>query len=143
MTNQFDKLGELLKDAIQNGELEKSNSTENTQNNKIKKEKSNKNNKENKEKNKEENNENKEKIFKNNVNKSTFLHSNVQEYLIYYKMFNLKYGCSKEELKNAYRELLKKYHPDNFAGFPETQKIAERKTRELIKSYKKLLDFIG
>lgn len=69
--------------------------------------------------------------------------SYVQKSIHLYKIFNLNYGCTLEELKDSYRKLLKKYHPDNFEGFPETQKIAERKTRELISAFNKLLELIG
>lgn len=69
--------------------------------------------------------------------------TDIQKSIHLYKIFKLNYGCSKEELKDSYRNLLKKYHPDNFEGFPETQKMAERKTRELISAFNKLLELIG
>jgi DnaJ-domain-containing protein 1 len=68
---------------------------------------------------------------------------NIQKSIHLYKIFNLNYGCTIEELKDSYRKLLKKYHPDNFEGFPETQKMAERKTQELISAFNKLMELIG
>ncbi len=86
-----------------------------------------------------------EKKFSNRKDneKSKISDINVQKFIHLYKIFNLNYGCTKEELKDSYRKLLKKYHPDNFEGFPETQKMAERKTQELISAFNKLLELIG
>jgi len=149
LNSQYDKLGEMLKDAIESGNFpgnvkknpgQKSKSseenfteqetfckTQNQENNFKEKERKRKNEKDSRKDNK------KNKISDSCVQKSIHL----------YKIFNLNYGCTLEELKDSYRKLLKKYHPDNFEGFPETQKIAERKTRELISAFNKLLELIG
>lgn len=81
--------------------------------------------------------------YRNYNKKSDLLDNSVRNFIHLYKIFNLQPGCSAEELKDSFRKLLKKYHPDNFTGFPETQKMAERKTRELISAFKKLLELIG
>lgn len=136
----------MLKDAINSGGIPKN--SEKSTGEKISEEKENSAEKRNDEKQnfsqrtakKEKNNR---KNNRKNNKKSNIIGSDVQKYIHLYKVFNLNYGCSKDELKESYRKLLKKYHPDNFAGFPETQKIAERKTQELISAFNKLLELIG
>ena len=138
MGSQYDKLGEMLKNAIESGKFPESEKNNRKQNRK-KTEQENLNRNERKEKF-----ENEKEFFNRKGNKkSKILDINVQNFIHLYKIFNLNYGCTKEELKDSYRKLLKKYHPDNFEGFPETQKMAERKTQELISAFNKLLEFIG
>ncbi len=146
MNSQYDKLGEMLKDAIESGsfpESSKKNSDSKNQKEKSKTEEKVKSENQNKPKN-TNNDEKKEGAKgKNNHIKYKILDTDIQKSMHLYKIFNLSYGCTKEELKDSYRNLLKKYHPDNFEGFPETQKMAERKTRELISAFNKLLELIG
>lgn len=128
----------MLKNAIESGKFPESEKNSRKQNQqKTKQENLNQNEKKEKFE--------KEKKFsaKKDNKKSKILDINVQKFIHLYKIFNLNYGCTKEELKDSYRKLLKKYHPDNFEGFPETQKMAERKTQELISAFNKLLEFIG
>lgn len=137
----------MLKDAIKSGSFPK-NKSGNIQNYNKNAENLNGNiNKDSLKKN-ENNNISKEKhenLQNNNIKsnkKSNILLKNVQKSIHLYKIFNLKHGCSQEELKKSYRNLLKKYHPDNFNGFPEMQKIAQRKTQELIRAYNELIKII-
>lgn len=142
MDSQYDRLGEMLKDAIKSGGIPTN--SEKSTGEKISEEKENSAEKRNDEKqNFSQRTAKKEKTNRKNNKKSNIIGGNVQKYIHLYKVFNLNYGCSKDELKESYRKLLKKYHPDNFAGFPETQKIAERKTQELISAFNKLLELIG
>ncbi len=55
-----------------------------------------------------------------------------------YEVLGVKEGSSKEEIKKAYRELAKKYHPDQFNQNP-LQDLAEDKMRELNEAYDKLM----
>lgn len=138
MDSQYDKLGEMLKNAIESGKFPESEKNSRKQNQQ-KTEQENLNQNEKKEKFENE----KKFSAKKDNKKSKISDINVQNFIHLYKIFNLNYGCTKEELKDSYRKLLKKYHPDNFEGFPETQKMAERKTQELISAFNKLLEFIG
>lgn len=139
----------MLKDAIESGNFpgngkknpgqksksREENFTEKETFHKTKNQESNCNDKESKKKT--------EKNGRKDSKKNKTSDNRVQKSIHLYKIFNLAYGCTLEELKDSYRKLLKKYHPDNFEGFPETQKIAERKTRELISAFNKLLELIG
>ena len=128
----------MLKNAIESGKFPESEKNSRKQNQQ-KTEQENLNQNEKKEKFENE----KKFSAKKDNKKSKISDINVQNFIHLYKIFNLNYGCTKEELKDSYRKLLKKYHPDNFEGFPETQKMAERKTQELISAFNKLLEFIG
>lgn len=54
-----------------------------------------------------------------------------------YEVLGVKEGASEEEIKQAYRELVKKYHPDRYADNP-LKELAEEKMREINEAY----DFI-
>ena len=48
-------------------------------------------------------------------------------------------GASRDEIVHAYREQLKRYHPDRVADLgPELQEVAHRKTVELQRAYAEL-----
>ncbi len=48
-------------------------------------------------------------------------------------------GASRDEIVRAYREQLKRYHPDRVADLgPELQEVAHRKTVELQRAYAEL-----
>ena len=49
-------------------------------------------------------------------------------------MLGIKEGASEEEVKKAYRELVKKYHPDQYRDNP-LAKLAEEKLREVNEAY--------
>ncbi|WP_125153384.1 J domain-containing protein [Clostridium rectalis] len=55
-----------------------------------------------------------------------------------YEILGLKEGASKEEIKRAYRELAKKYHPDQYGNNP-LRELAEDKMRELNEAYDLLM----
>ncbi len=54
----------------------------------------------------------------------------------YYEVLGLKKGCSESEIKKAYRQLAKKYHPDVNPG----DKQAEAKFKEISEAYEVLSD---
>jgi len=52
-----------------------------------------------------------------------------------YEIFHLEPGASFAELQQSYRDLVRVWHPDRFAGDPRLQKIAEEKLREINRAY--------
>jgi molecular chaperone DnaJ len=55
-----------------------------------------------------------------------------------YEVLGLKPGASEEEIKAAYRELVKKYHPDRYQDNPLSD-LAEDKMREINEAYETLM----
>lgn len=53
-------------------------------------------------------------------------------------MLGVKEGASEDEIKKAYRELVKKYHPDQYRDNP-LSKLAEEKLREINDAYDYLI----
>lgn len=51
-----------------------------------------------------------------------------------YEILGIKEGASQEEIKRAYRELAKKYHPDQYGDNP-LKELAEQKMREINEAY--------
>ncbi len=59
----------------------------------------------------------------------------------YYGLLGVGKNASDEELKKAYRDLAKKYHPDRFSTAPEAErKAAEEKFKEINHAYDVLSD---
>jgi molecular chaperone DnaJ len=54
-----------------------------------------------------------------------------------YEVLGVRRGASDEEIKAAYRELVKKYHPDNYADHPLSD-LAEEKIKEINDAYDQL-----
>lgn len=55
-----------------------------------------------------------------------------------YEILGINEGASKEEIKSAYRELAKKYHPDQYGNNP-LKDLAEEKMREINEAYDYLI----
>ena len=51
-----------------------------------------------------------------------------------YEVLGVSPDASDEEIKKAYRELAKKYHPDNYANSPLAD-VAEQKMKEVNEAY--------
>lgn len=59
-----------------------------------------------------------------------------------YKVLGIKEGASYDEIKRAYRELAKKYHPDRYRNNPLAD-LAEEKMREINEAYDFLMKNAG
>jgi molecular chaperone DnaJ len=59
-----------------------------------------------------------------------------------YEVLGIKEGASEEEIKKAYRELVKKYHPDQYQDNP-LEKLAEEKLRDINEAYDYLMKNAG
>ena len=46
-----------------------------------------------------------------------------------YKIFGVSRDATDIEIKNAYRALARKYHPDNFADNPDAAELANEKMK--------------
>ncbi|MTI71549.1 MAG: tetratricopeptide repeat protein [Firmicutes bacterium] len=56
-----------------------------------------------------------------------------------YKVLNVNKNASKEEIKRAYKVLVKKYHPDQYRNNPLSD-LAEEKLREVNEAYNKIMN---
>ena len=56
----------------------------------------------------------------------------------YYKILEVTPDTPWDDIKRSYRDLMKVWHPDRFAGDKRLQKIVEEKTKELTYAYKKV-----
>lgn len=57
----------------------------------------------------------------------------------YYEILGVRENASKEEIRNAYRELVKKYHPDKYRDNPLAD-LAEEKLKEINEAYDYLMN---
>ena len=55
-----------------------------------------------------------------------------------YKVLNVSPDASLEDIKQAYRELARKYHPDNYANNPLSD-LAEEKMKEINEAYDQIM----
>lgn len=56
-----------------------------------------------------------------------------------YKVLGVERGASREQIARAYREQMKRYHPDRVADLgKELQEVAHRKTIEIQRAYEEL-----
>lgn len=58
---------------------------------------------------------------------------------IYYQILGVKASTSKEEIKQAYMDLLNVWNPDRFANDPNLQQKAKEKIKEIDDAYEKLI----
>ncbi len=60
----------------------------------------------------------------------------------YYANLEVPYGADKQEVKESYRRLMKRYHPDRFSDYPEMQELATEISQELTRAYREVMDDI-
>ena len=56
-----------------------------------------------------------------------------------YKVLGVSPDASIEEIKNVYKQLAKKYHPDNYAGSP-LEEVANEKMSEINEAYDQIMN---
>ncbi len=56
----------------------------------------------------------------------------------YYEILELKPGASREEVRRAYTDLVKVWHPDRFTHDPRLQQKAQEKLKEINEAYERL-----
>lgn len=61
-----------------------------------------------------------------------------KQLLQYYANLELSPGASLEDVKRAYKELIKRYHPDKHAKDPERSRAATELVQSLTKAYEAL-----
>jgi large-conductance mechanosensitive channel len=60
----------------------------------------------------------------------------------YYQILGLRKGASEEEIKEAYKDLVKVWHPDRFTHDPDLQKKAEEKLKVINFAYERLIEYL-
>ena len=60
----------------------------------------------------------------------------------YYANLELPYGADLDEVRKAYRRLMREYHPDNFADDPDKEKMATRLSQELSVAYEEIKKYL-
>ena len=61
----------------------------------------------------------------------------------YYANLELNYGASRDQVRAAWKRLMKKYHPDLHAEDPEKRRIANELTAELTNAYQQIDSALG
>lgn len=60
----------------------------------------------------------------------------------YFEILGLKPGASLDEVKEAYLDLVKVWHPDRFTHDPKLQQKAQEKLKEINEAFQKVQDFL-
>ncbi len=67
----------------------------------------------------------------------------MDNFATYYDLFNLRPEASHQDLKAAYKRLVKQWHPDRFASDPVNLRIAEEKIKTINIAYEALKKSMG
>lgn len=73
--------------------------------------------------------------------KTQKLSSYMEDRTHFYKILGLELGASASDVKQAYRDLVRVWHPDRYAHDPRLQKKAEEKLKEINEAYEKIIEF--
>lgn len=73
------------------------------------------------------------------ISESQGQQSNLNDKSTYYQILGLKSSASKEEIKQAYKDLLNVWNPDRFSNEPSLQQKAQQKITEIDEAYEKLI----
>jgi DnaJ-domain-containing protein 1 len=60
----------------------------------------------------------------------------------WYRVLDLQPGVDMSQIKTAYRQLMRKYHPDMHAGNPQKQKAATELSMRVTTAYNGLVDYL-
>ena len=60
----------------------------------------------------------------------------------YYANLEVPYGADLDTVRAAYRELMRKYHPDRHSGDPERERLATQLTQELTRAYQAIESYL-
>ncbi len=143
----YDRLGDLLSETLQSGHVnfirleEESDSDSPKESEKPNKEKS-------------QSSFTKEDDPKNNFNFESSTKSQKKEKKVIYKkitpeisqayrLLDITPSASLDDLKKAYKEKIKYYHPDKYQNNPIMAKVATDKTRQVVEAFNLLSDFIN
>ena len=66
-----------------------------------------------------------------------------QQVTQYYANLELSPGATLDEVRKAYRELMKRYHPDKHLGNPERHKAATELAQSLTRAYTALVEMLS
>lgn len=59
-----------------------------------------------------------------------------------YRLLDINFQSSLDDAKKAYKEKLKYYHPDRYAGNEVLTKVATDKTRQIVESFNMISEFL-
>lgn len=134
MATMYDRLGDLLSETLEAGEVkfikvEVKKVEEETQRLNV----------EGKEKERPKKNSSKAKPKAHNV----FIYKTITPELERaYRLLDISFQSSLEEIKKSYKEKLKYYHPDRYEDNEVLKKVATDKTRQIVAAYKMINDFL-
>lgn len=73
----------------------------------------------------------------------TILKKLTPEIMRAYRNLGITVSATKEEVKKAYKERLKYFHPDKHTGNAILEKIATDKTRQVVESFELIMNYLG
>ena len=56
----------------------------------------------------------------------------------YYRVLEVEYGASQEQIKTRYKQLVRVYHPDRFVD-PDDKRFVEQKLQDINEAYNALM----
>lgn len=69
-------------------------------------------------------------------------HERIRQSSRFYEILDLKPGASRAEIKHAWREKMKRHHPDRFAHDPKAEKAAAEQARQINLAYQELVEIL-